>query len=103
MQLTASESTGTDAMLALVAATWLQLITLAASSLSGSDAGPSGGPPPNEPMIMVGIANGGNPGETPPATSFDDPSRLASRGFNAVTILNHELCANFSVMSPLVR
>ena len=44
----------------------------------------SSGAPPNERMIMVGLANGGNPGETPPATSFDDPAKLASRGFNAV-------------------
>ena len=40
--------------------------------------------PSNDPMIMVGLANGGNPGESPPATSFDDPAKLASRGFNAV-------------------
>jgi hypothetical protein len=63
---------------------------------------PSAPPPKNEPMIMVGLANGGNPGESPPATSFDDPDKLAARGFNAVTILNHELCANFSTVSPLV-
>jgi len=48
---------------------------------------------------MVGLANGGNPGESPPATSFDDPAKLAAGGFNAVTILNHELCANFSTVS----
>jgi len=72
----------------------LTLLQLAASCAAAS--------PPNEPMIMVGLANGGNPGETPPSTSFDDPAKLAGRGFNAVTILNHELCANFSSVSALV-
>ena len=36
----------------------LTLLQLAASCAAAS--------PPNEPMIMVGLANGGNPGETPP-------------------------------------
>ena len=32
--------------------------------------------PPNAAMTMVGIANGGNPGESPQATSFTDPDKL---------------------------
>ena len=58
--------------------------------------------PANVPLVMVGLANGGNPGESPPATSFDDPAKLERWGFDAVTILNHELCANFSSVSPEV-
>jgi hypothetical protein len=32
--------------------------------------------PPNVPLVMVGLANGGNPGESPPQTSFDDPAKV---------------------------
>ena len=66
----------------------------------GGAAAASAAPPSNEPLVMVGLANGGNPGESPPATSFDDPAKLARWNFSAVTILNHELCANFSAVSP---
>jgi hypothetical protein len=86
-----------------LALTSLQLITQLATSSASPRSDAAATPLTNERMIMVGIANGGNPGETPPSTSFDDPSKLAGRGFNAVTILNHELCANFSAVSPLVR
>ena len=78
----------------------LLIALLLAGGGVGGAAAASAAPPSNEPLVMVGLANGGNPGESPPATSFDDPAKLARWGFDHVTILNHELTANFSAVSP---